>query len=208
MPAIASTLPFPPQPRVKVVSSREDFSTASLPELARGYPELRYMGSKHRLLPWIHGVLRDLEFETAADPFVGSGCVAYLLKTMGKRVVASDFLNFPAVLAAATVANDKHQVHGPALKRLLARRSNAPHFIEQTFDAAAAAARSPGRNVGAVSRILLKRSCARCLTRTSRPAAPSRAHAAKRRNAISPFLPKRCHGSLSRPKATARQDPK
>jgi DNA adenine methylase/adenine-specific DNA-methyltransferase len=134
MPAIASTLPFSPEPRIEVVYSREDFSGVPLPELAGTYPELRYMGSKHRLLPWIHGVLRGLEFETAADPFVGSGCVAYLLKTMGKRVVASDFLNFPAVLASATIANSKYRLDGTALKRLLARRSNGPHFIEQTFE--------------------------------------------------------------------------
>jgi site-specific DNA-adenine methylase len=105
-----------------------------LPDHAAEYPELRYMGSKHRLLPWIHGVLRGLNFETAADPFVGSGCVAYLLKTMGKRVIASDFLNFPAVLAAATVGNSKHRLDGPAVKSLLAPRSNGPNFIEKTFD--------------------------------------------------------------------------
>ena len=74
-----------------------------------------------------------LPFETAADPFVGSGCVAYLLKAMGKRVIASDFLNFPAVLATATVANSKHRLDGPAVKRLLAPRRNGPHFIEETF---------------------------------------------------------------------------
>ena len=68
------------------------------------------------------------------DPFVGSGCVAYLLKAMGKRVIASDFLNFPAVLAAATVANSKKRLDGSAIKRLLAARSNGPHFIEQTFE--------------------------------------------------------------------------
>ena len=90
------------------------------------------MGSKHRLLPWIHGVLRTLPFETAADPFVGSGCVAYLLKAMGKRVAASDFLNFPAVLASATVANSQQRLDNVALKRLLARH-NGPHFIEETF---------------------------------------------------------------------------
>ena len=86
---------------------------------AAGYPELRYMGSKHRLLPWIHGVLSELDFETAADPFVGSGCVAYLLKAMGKRVVASDFLNFPVVLATATIANGRHRLDGHAIKQLL-----------------------------------------------------------------------------------------
>src|SRR5206468_4194480 len=92
------------------------------------------MGSKHRLLPWIYGVLRTLNFETAADPFVGSGCVAYLLKAMGKRVIASDFLNFPTVLAVATVQNDQHRIDKPELEHLLAPVTNGPKFIEDTFD--------------------------------------------------------------------------
>jgi DNA adenine methylase/adenine-specific DNA-methyltransferase len=121
-------------PRIGLVYSQEDFTKIPLPVNVAVYPELRYMGSKHRLLPWIHGVLRGMKFATAADPFVGSGCVAYLLKAMGKRVIASDFLNFPAVLAAATVANSQHRLNGPAVKSLLAARSNGPHFIERTFD--------------------------------------------------------------------------
>src|SRR5258708_2963707 len=92
------------------------------------------MGSKNRLLPWIYSVLRDLDFETAADPFVGSGCVAYMLKCMGKRVVASDFLNFPAVLATATVRNNSHHLDGPSLKKVLAPVKNVPDFIERTFE--------------------------------------------------------------------------
>ena len=75
-----------PEPRMKLVYSREDFTRIPLPENVAAYPELRYMGSKHRLLPWIHGVLRGLDFETAADPFVGSGCVAYLLGSSGESV--------------------------------------------------------------------------------------------------------------------------
>lgn len=122
------------EPRIEIVYSREDFTHLPLPEHVADYPELRYMGSKHRLLPWIHGVLRSLSFETAADPFVGSGCVAYLLKAMGKRVIASDFLNFPCVLAAATIANSSRRLDGPAVKCLLAARSDFPHFIEQTFE--------------------------------------------------------------------------
>src|SRR5947209_1566318 len=125
-----------PQPtaRVSILYSREQFSGVALPERVAQYPELRYMGSKHRLLPWIHGILRGLSFETAADPFAGSGCVAYLLKAMGKRVIASDFLNFPCVLAAATVANSSCRLDGPTLKYLIAPRSQSPHFIERTFD--------------------------------------------------------------------------
>lgn len=122
------------QPSVKVVYSQEDFSSIPLPAHVENYPELRYMGSKRRLLPWIHGVLRGLPFETAADPFVGSGCVAYLLKAMGKRVIASDFLNFPAVLASATIANSKQRLDGLTVKALLSPRRDGPHFIEKTFD--------------------------------------------------------------------------
>jgi len=103
------------EPRTNLEYSREDLAGVPLPDRVADYPELRYMGSKHRLLPWIHGVLRTLPFETAADPFVGSGCVAYLLKAMGKSVTASDFLNFPAVLTAATVANSKHRLGNSAV---------------------------------------------------------------------------------------------
>jgi adenine-specific DNA-methyltransferase len=133
------TLPFTSTvdaltPNKDLVYSREDFTHIPLPEYVVGYPELRYMGSKHRLLPWIHGVLSGLDFDTAADPFVGSGCVAYLLKAMGKKVIASDFLNFPAVLAAATIANNTRRLDGAALESLLEVRRKGPNFIEQTFD--------------------------------------------------------------------------
>lgn len=112
----------------------DDNSNVHLPEIVAFYPELRYMGSKRRLLPWIHGVLRSLPFETAADPFVGSGCVAYLLKAMGKEVFASDFLNFPAVLAEATIANSERVLDADSVNMLLSPRENGPHFIEETFE--------------------------------------------------------------------------
>jgi DNA adenine methylase/adenine-specific DNA-methyltransferase len=117
-----------------LVYSRQDFSEFALPDRVADYPELRYMGSKRRLLPWIHGVLRSLPFETAADPFLGSGCVAYLLKAMGKRVVGSDFLNFPTVLATATVANNTDKLDDPAIRTLLSPHHGGANFIERTFD--------------------------------------------------------------------------
>src|SRR5207237_932610 len=55
----------------------------------RQYPRLRFMGSKYRLLPWIHDVLRGLSFDTALDAFTGSGAVGYLMKAMGKAVTAN-----------------------------------------------------------------------------------------------------------------------
>jgi len=56
-----------------------------------------------------------------------------LLKTMGKQVIASDFLNFPAVLAQATVANNRHRLDDIVVQRLLTQRRKGPHFIEKTF---------------------------------------------------------------------------
>lgn len=105
-----------------------------IPEQAKAYPELRYMGSKHRLLPWIHRILAGLDFETAADPFLGSGCVAYLLKSMGKRVIGSDFLNFPTVIGKATVENDTVYLEASTINRLLRPVRKHSQFIEQTFN--------------------------------------------------------------------------
>jgi DNA adenine methylase/adenine-specific DNA-methyltransferase len=55
------------------------------------------------------------------------------MKAMGKRVSASDFLNFPVVLAKATLVNGKHRLDGPAMAHLLARPLFAPDFIARTF---------------------------------------------------------------------------
>lgn len=91
------------------------------------------MGSKHRLITWIHEILSSLDFESAWDPFSGSGCVAYLMKSMGKRVLASDFLNFPTVVAKATIENSRVNLDGPAVKTLLSRSRTASNFIESTY---------------------------------------------------------------------------
>lgn len=121
------------QTPLRIVYSRTGVGELRLPDRAKVYPEFRYMGSKHRLLPWIHGVLSSLEFETATDPFLGSGCVAYLLKCMGKRVIGSDFLRFPTVIAKATVENNSIELDGPAMRRLLQPLRKRSNFIERTF---------------------------------------------------------------------------
>jgi len=65
-----------------------------------------------------------------------------LLKAMGKRVIASDFLNFPAVPAAATVGNSKVMLDGLPSRRC-SRPDTMPHFIERTFDGFLHNRRSP-----------------------------------------------------------------
>jgi DNA adenine methylase/adenine-specific DNA-methyltransferase len=79
--------------------------TTELPAVLDSFPRFRYMGSKFRLLPWLHETFQTIDFETVTDAFSGSGVVSYLLKTMGKQVRANDSLAFPSVLTAATVAN-------------------------------------------------------------------------------------------------------
>lgn len=117
----------------KVVPIRPLKSDSKALERAETYPELRYMGSKKRLLPWIHQVLETLDFESAHDPFSGTGCVAYLMKSMGRRVIASDFLNFSSLIARATIENNHQHLDGKAVRHLLDRTPNPHRFIETTF---------------------------------------------------------------------------
>lgn len=74
-PIINSKVEFP-EPTAKIIPLRLGEPIAApqpeLPSQAALYPELRYMGSKKRLLPWIHQVLDTLDFESALDPFAGS----------------------------------------------------------------------------------------------------------------------------------------
>jgi DNA adenine methylase/adenine-specific DNA-methyltransferase len=103
------------------------------PDRVLHYPQIRFMGSKFRLLPWLHEVLSELHFRTALDAFSGSGCVSYLLKCMGKEVHANDFLNFCSVLAHATIENPGVQLAAGDLEFLLAYDPRHRHFIERTF---------------------------------------------------------------------------
>lgn len=99
----------------------------------QSFPQLRFMGNKYRLLPWIHEVLAGLPFDTALDAFSGSGCVAYLLKAMGKEVVANDFLDFATRISEATVENRAHRLSDRQVETLLTPNSSRDHFIERTF---------------------------------------------------------------------------
>lgn len=103
------------------------------PDRVKWYPQLRFMGSKYRLLPWIWEVLREIDFDTALDACSGSGCVAYLLKAMGKQVAANDFLNFSATIARATTENPGTRLNTHDVELILSYDSRHQHFIERTF---------------------------------------------------------------------------
>jgi DNA adenine methylase/adenine-specific DNA-methyltransferase len=103
------------------------------PARTADFPQIRFMGSKYRLLPWIHTVLSDLTFESAADAFSGSGCVGYLFKSMGKRVASNDFLNLGTTLAKALIENPGRQLSKGKLELLLEKDRDHERFIEKTF---------------------------------------------------------------------------
>jgi len=106
----------------------------AMPAGVADYPELRYMGGKKRLLPWIHEVLTGLDFDSAFDPFAGSGAVAYLMKAMGKQVTASDFLQFSATVAQATIANNQAQLDAADREYLFGPAADDRDFIQRTYD--------------------------------------------------------------------------
>jgi adenine-specific DNA-methyltransferase len=104
-----------------------------LPGRVKKYPQFRFMGSKHRLLPWIHEVLCQVEFDTALDAFSGTACVGYLLKSMGKEVTTNDFLRFSRTLATALVENSDELLEQRDIDRILAAPASQRRFIEDTF---------------------------------------------------------------------------
>ncbi len=107
-----------------------------IPEQMDRFPRFRYMGSKFRLLEWIHATLLELEFDTAVDAFCGSGAVSYLMKAMGKEVHSNDSLNFPHILSKATISNQKTTLNNEDLEFLLKNRKlcDSSKFIQNKFE--------------------------------------------------------------------------
>ena len=97
------------------------------------YPQLRFMGSKYRLLPLIESVLASLDFDSVIDAFSGSGCVSYLLKTMGKSVRSNDFLRFATDFTRATVENSNETLAEADVDLLRKPTSEKQRFIETNF---------------------------------------------------------------------------
>lgn len=92
------------------------------------------MGSKYRLVPHLAEVFRDVDGRTALDAFSGSGVVSYLLKTLGFQVTANDFLNFPSIIARATVVNHTVKLTDADVDTICGPPADDRRFIQETFD--------------------------------------------------------------------------
>ena len=97
------------------------------------YPRIRYMGSKYKLLPHLAEVFSEVGGQTALDAFSGSGVVSYLLKRQGFAVTANDMLEFPGVLASATVVNNSTLLTADDVERMTGQAADDRDFIRKTF---------------------------------------------------------------------------
>jgi DNA adenine methylase/adenine-specific DNA-methyltransferase len=97
------------------------------------YPRIRYMGSKYKLLPHLAEVFAEVGGQTALDAFSGSGVVSYLLKRQGFAVTANDMLEFPGVLATATMVNNSARLTADDIARITGPAADDRDFIRKTF---------------------------------------------------------------------------
>lgn len=108
-------------------SDQDVVSRASL------YPLMRYMGGKHKLVPWIYEIVKQYEFETVLDGFSGSAVVSYMFKLMGKRVYTNDFLHFSSLIAKGVVENSSSKLTARDIEKLLNEKVESGNFISKTF---------------------------------------------------------------------------
>lgn len=97
------------------------------------FPRVRWMGSKYRLLRHLGAAFEDVGGQTALDAFSGSGVVSYLLKQQGFQVHSNDYLEFPATVARACVANQSSQLLPADVDRILEPAADDRSFVFDTF---------------------------------------------------------------------------
>lgn len=104
-----------------------------LSERISSFPRIRFMGSKHRLLPWIMQILSGYQFKSVLDAFSGSSVVGYTFKCKKKQVFAADFLNFSYRLAHAIIENSKEKILDSDIDILFSKNKQKKSFIKNTF---------------------------------------------------------------------------
>lgn len=98
-------------------------------------PTTRYQGSKYKILDWIDYYTGDLTFDSVLDAFGGTGCVGYMFKKKGKRVIYNDSLMFNYHIGLALIENSKTFLNDEDINFILKKRSDFsyPTFIYDTF---------------------------------------------------------------------------
>ena len=99
----------------------------------KNFPGTRFMGSKYRVLPFIWDCVKDLPFKSVIDAFSGSGCVSYMFKQAGKRVISNDFMHFCSHLTTALIENSDIKLNKNDIKVLLSPNNRNNGFISNNF---------------------------------------------------------------------------
>jgi len=97
------------------------------------FPRTRFMGSKQKLLHFIHENVKNFDFETVLDAFNGSASVGYLFKVMGKQVHTNDFLKYSYIIAKATIENNNVKLTKNDVNFILNSKQEHNQFISKTF---------------------------------------------------------------------------
>ena len=99
------------------------------------FPSTRFQGSKVKILNWIWGNIRNLEFKTALDAFGGTGCIGYLLKQKNKLVTYNDLLKFNWYIGLALIENDSVTLNDEDVNFLVSSHYDVeyPTFIYENF---------------------------------------------------------------------------
>ena len=96
------------------------------------FPSTRYMGSKDKLLPALFETFNNLEFNSALDIMSGTNSVAYLLKSMNKKVIANDYMHMNFLIAKSLIGNNSITLSNDLIAELL-KKNRTNQFIEKNF---------------------------------------------------------------------------
>lgn len=106
----------------------------NIQEDIKNFPTTRYQGSKRKILPWIYGCIKDLEFNTVLDAFGGSGMVSYLFKRMGKSVTYNDILQFNQIIGDSIISNNQTILSDEDVKFILTNSPKSKSVISDNFE--------------------------------------------------------------------------
>lgn len=98
-------------------------------------PSTRFQGSKLKIVDWMWGNIKGLEFNSVLDAFGGTGSVGYMLKGKGKVVYYNDVLKFNHYIGLALIENDSTNLSEADEEFILTRQRTRkyPSFIQENF---------------------------------------------------------------------------
>ncbi|MHC9388266.1 DNA adenine methylase [Clostridioides difficile] len=99
------------------------------------FPQTRYQGSKLKILNWIWESVENIDFNTVLDVFGGTGCVSYMFKQKGKKVIYNDLLKFNHVIGKALIENADEKLSDEEIDNILKINIDIeyPTFIQDNF---------------------------------------------------------------------------